>query len=558
MNTLAQIFDWLLAASARASLLTVVVLIARLWLPHRVPARWRYALWLPVLIVLLMPAFPESAWSAGSIIHSAPASLAEPSVIQRSVAFPALARVVDKPETTGPISWRRFLCLAWLAGAVGAMLWGIAAGTQTLCRFKRDRRPVSDGLQRELALLAGEIGLRRAPRVWMAPAIRSPAVTGLLRPTLLLPAHFEETLTAHEARLVLQHELTHIQRGDLPLHALLCLLLALHWFNPVLWLAFFKARLDRETACDAQVLDGGDQAQRVAYGHTLLKVETAFGHHGLNLGFVGIFQRGTALRARIQSIATPPHPHPLMKIALTFGIALLTFLGVTKAATADPKTPRILIETKFIEISDQATQPAGGAPLPAPLNVARKVPGPVAVLTDPQFQTLIRGLNTRKGVDLLSAPKVTTRPGLKAEIEIVREFAYQDKASKGSKPAVKKCGVTFTVLPTITAGDQLDLDLSSQIVEFEGFVNHRDGRREPIFTERKTTARVTMPSGETLILEMAPRTDKQLVEDTDGAGHVIRSATVFYHRRTLVFVSAAVVDPATGQPRIQKQTGARK
>ena len=50
-----------------------------------------------------------------------------------------------------------------------------------------------------------------------------------------------------ELQFVLRHELTHIKRGDLPLNALLCVLLSLHWFNPLLWFAFFKARLDRES-----------------------------------------------------------------------------------------------------------------------------------------------------------------------------------------------------------------------------------------------------------------------------------------------------------------------
>ena len=49
MNALELFFDWLLAASFRASMLSGVVLIIRTMLRHRIPARWRYALWLPVL-----------------------------------------------------------------------------------------------------------------------------------------------------------------------------------------------------------------------------------------------------------------------------------------------------------------------------------------------------------------------------------------------------------------------------------------------------------------------------------------------------------------------------
>lgn len=605
MDTLTPLVDWILAASARASLLTLVVLMAQVALRHRVPANWRYALWLPVLIVLLMPAFPESSWSVNAITHITSSPLPATLVIEQSAAAPVKEPLAVVIETPAPIPWRQIMCLAWLGGAATMVLSGIVALAQTLWLFKRTCLPVSDALQRELAVLAREIGLRHVPRVWVASAIRSPAVTGLLRPTLLLPAHFEQALAPHEARLVLLHELTHIKRGDLPVNALLCLLLAVHWFNPLLWYAFFKARLDREAACDAQVLGHENKVQRVAYGHTLLKVETAFGHHGLSLGFVGIFQRGAALRARIQSIASQPCRHPLMKTALGFSIVLLTFLGITKAATPDPKMPQISIQAKFVEITERDSGPSGGTPLPAPLDATKKVPGVLGILTGPQFQVFIRSLSQRKGVDLISAPSVTTRSGQQAKVEVVREFVGPDEEGKqipdeASNRDIVQPGVTLAVIPKITAGDQIVLDLSSQIVEFEGFKNaksdtespiyskkilHADGtttefandmerdevreskfdargvllskrtlpfsktRKEPIFTERKAKANVVMTSGQTMVLEMDPKTDKQVVEEVDEKDRVISSTIKLYHRRIFVFVTAHLVEPVTGKPR---------
>src|SRR5688572_1857361 len=109
MDTLRLLFDWVLAASARASLLTVVVLIAGAVLLHRVPARWRYALWLPVLIVLLMPAFPESSWSVTSITHMVPAPSPELSIMGQGAASPAKASLAAATETPVPIPWRRIM-----------------------------------------------------------------------------------------------------------------------------------------------------------------------------------------------------------------------------------------------------------------------------------------------------------------------------------------------------------------------------------------------------------------------------------------------------------------
>lgn len=367
MHALTIFFEWILAASARASGLALVVLIVQSLLRYRVPARWRCALWLPVLMVLLAPVFPESAWSFESLFHSVLASLP----------------VADVSMTQAPLPSQPLWGVVWLIGVAGILLTGTVAYMRMLWRFKRSSTPVPDALLQAIAALAREIGLRRPPRVTMARAIRSPAVAGLLRPTLLLPANMEEMLTPHEVRLVLIHELTHIKRGDLPLNALLCVLLALHWFNPLLWLAFFKARLDCEAACDAQVLEREEPLQRVVYGHTLLKLETAFSHRSLNLGFIGIFQRGSALRARIQSITTHPNQHPLMKTTLSFSIALLTFLGITKAASfagpldgvwvntksSDPDIPKVeIVGTQLVWWGATTPQESKYGPMPLTLS----------------------------------------------------------------------------------------------------------------------------------------------------------------------------------------------
>jgi beta-lactamase regulating signal transducer with metallopeptidase domain len=538
METLAHLFDWLLTASARASLLSVVVIGLQVLLRHRVPARWRYALWLPVLLVLLTPAFPESQWSVGSIVRTAPAPLPVPVMVAQESVLNVTPSAVGAAETPAPISRSQIMLPAWLLGAAGMIVICLGSYALTLWRIKHNRVPVKDALLHEIVALAQGIGLRREPRVWMSPVVRSPAVTGLWRPVLLLPVQFDESLTAQEARLVLRHELTHLKRGDLPLNALLCLLLALHWFNPLLWLAFFKVRLDREAACDAQVLDREPQAERVAYGHTLLRVETAFSYHGLSLGFVGIFQRGRALRSRIQSIATPPNPHPLMKTTLSLGIALLTFLGITKAAPPDNNAPQILIEAKFIEVSD------GAKDLLAPFATTGTKPSVGGMLNDDQLSALWKKIEQAKGVDVLSMPRATTRSGQKAMSEISREFAYKD--AKG-KLATKQLGTTLTVIATKSGENDIDLELTPQIIELKSMIKDaKSGVEQPVFSERKASASVTMMSGQTVVLGLPSTSTKQtMVERTGGT---VTQKTEDVIRHAVVFVTARLVDPASGKP----------
>ncbi len=537
MHTMTPILDWLLATSLRASLLTVVVFLLQAALSKQLTARMRYALWLPILVVLLMPAFPQSRWSVETILSTAPQPLQISSAPIEIVSSGLPLEISPQTSAPAPYDWQHIIFISWFIGAAGMLLLGTASFIFTLRRFKNSRHPVSAELSATLAQIAREVRLQHLPRVWMASAIHSPAVTGLLHPTLLLPLHFDDVFTPAEARLVLKHELMHLKRHDLPLNAVLCILMALHWFNPLLWLAFFKVRLDREVACDAQVVQNDNGDRRREYGHALLKVETAFCPRGLSLGFVGIFQRGNALRSRIQSIATQPTQHPLMKTALSLCIVLLTFLGITKAAPPDTNAPQVLIEAKFIEVSEEAEA------LLAPFDTAAASSSVSGMLNDVQFSAFLKKVEGAKGVDMLAAPRVITRSGQKAMSEISREFAYKDAEGKS---ATKNLGTMLTLLPKVTGENMIDLDLSPQIVEFEGFLKHASGVEQPIFRERKVTANVSMTSGQTVVLRFPATSTKQTTEDRSAGSVTTKTENVTTH--TMVFVTARLVDPTTGKP----------
>lgn len=444
MNTLHAIFDWLSAASFRASLLTIAVFLLQAALRRHLTARMRYALWLPVLIVLLMPVFPPSRWSVETVFAKPPQPVQITSApIDFSPGAPPVDHSPPLPQPE-PIDWQHLFIMAWLTGASGLLLFGSISFIITLRQIKRSRHPISDELTDTLAQIAREVSLRRVPRVWIASAIHSPAVTGFLRPTLLLPALFDRSFTPSEARLVLKHELMHLKRHDLPLNAVLCVLIALHWFNPLLWLAFFKARLDREAACDAQVLQNDSTDRRREYGHTLLKIETAFCPSGLSLGFVGIFQRGAALRSRIHSIATHKRPHALMRAIFIICVTGMTFLGITRAQQPPPPkedAPLIAIEIKIIEFK-QATDWDFGGRLPS----EEDFPMNISLLSPAELNELLREQIRKDGVNITSYPRMVTLSDKEVLIKSVVNHPYK---GKDGQIAHLPIGLVLKLKPTL-------------------------------------------------------------------------------------------------------------
>lgn len=366
MNLLTITFEWVIEATLRASLVAIAVLALQRFMRHRLSSRWRYALWLPVLVALVVPSMPVlPGWMKPPVAErraesppapvparftAMPQSLPMPPHLSIEVgAMPSdasaeLPSVTPLPVAEAPAApvaarfdWRAFLLAAWLVGTAAVSLFVLGSYALLMRRVRSLSLPVDRALVARIATLAADTGLSGPPRVLRSGAVASPAVCGLWRPTLLLNERFPQDLSDDEADMVLRHELTHIRRGDLLLNAPLCALLALHWFNPLLWLISLRVRADREAACDEQVLAGQSAVRRTVYGHALLKMETRYAPSRACLGFVGVLQRGSVLRERIQRIVSLHKVNPAMKTLFSLSIAVLAMAGVSGFADTQPK-----------------------------------------------------------------------------------------------------------------------------------------------------------------------------------------------------------------------------
>lgn len=141
--------------------------------------------------------------------------------------------------------------------------------------------------------------------VYVARGLPSPCLYGFPRPAVYLTpaAAGEPELLGH----VLRHELTHRRHGDHIWAVLRAAALALHWYNPLVWLAAVLSRRDGELACDEGALQGADDRERAAYGRTLIRLVTARPSAGELLCCATTMTAGTSsLKERIAMIARKP------------------------------------------------------------------------------------------------------------------------------------------------------------------------------------------------------------------------------------------------------------
>ena len=206
------------------------------------------------------------------------------------------------------------------------------------------------------------MGVRRRITVRAAPELFSPAVTGIFRPTILLPPALMDTLTREQLRHVLLHELAHIKRHDIALNWLLLLLNILHWFNPVLWYAFRRLRSDRELARDAMALRVAGHDAGACYAETLLHLLQRPRALPFLPVVAGIFENHAGLKRRIVMASQ----HQLRSKWSLLAVSLLILLGYVGLTDAKAGAP--------VETAAPATVPA-----PMPDLFAEAVGAPAAV-----------------------------------------------------------------------------------------------------------------------------------------------------------------------------------
>lgn len=309
-----SLFTSVLEISWQAGLIALAVMAVRPLL-RRAPRRAVCMLWLLVALRLLLPA---------RLTVESPVSLQQPESppiqayqeLRQQEKVYVSAPPERRPEMAGPVAAQGFALLdqlpaIWLTG-VGCM-----------------------ALYMALSLLRMRWRLRAAPRiqdnVYRCTDWSTPFVLGVLAPRIYVP----ETVSEQDFPQVLAHERCHIRRWDHVWKPLAFLLLAVNWFNPVLWAAYVLLGRDMERACDEMVLKNADAAQRAAYSRALVACAAqpkmaavcplAFGE--------------VAVKERVKNVLNYKKPALWAVILLVVAAAIISVCLLTKPAGKDAGVP---------------------------------------------------------------------------------------------------------------------------------------------------------------------------------------------------------------------------
>lgn len=336
----------LLKTSLLGSLAILAMLVLKPLWRERYRAKTRCWLWLALAVFLLLPidfsvknapvqAEPPKDYTLfvgtdKTAIQSTDNLFGD--MAEKSGQSPAAVRdtIIQRPvtnpeqKTTRYIPVTTILFYGYLAGAAAFLLYqgvSYAHFRRTVRRWKRDVARADYAAM--LSNTARDLGVS-APEMIVCEAISTPAVTGLLRPRLLLP---HERYDVQELRYILRHELCHLKRRDMLFKLVLLAANAMHWFNPVVYLMLRQADEDIELACDSAATDGLELPERAAYSRTLLAaVQSSVRALPATTCFGGTVER---LKRRITNVLGAQKKRGLGIVALVLALTLTAGCAVS-------------------------------------------------------------------------------------------------------------------------------------------------------------------------------------------------------------------------------------
>ncbi len=259
----------ILNMSVDASLLLIIVLLMRMLVRNKVPKQTFLILWGIVACKLLIPYSFYSKLSIQPMLKNLVVTLTHSNDAE------SMHNTIEIAQTSNTfyhqfllVMTSDFLQYLWACGGIGVLLFFLVTYVRFLKEFQT-AIPVKNNEYLDQWL--NDHQLKRTIQIAVSDRITTPLTYGIFNPVILLPksTNWED---AASIQFILMHELIHIKRFDVLWKVILMIMVALHWFNPLVWLMYFLVNRDIELTCDERVIrQFGDKAKS-AYALSLINM----------------------------------------------------------------------------------------------------------------------------------------------------------------------------------------------------------------------------------------------------------------------------------------------
>ena len=346
-----QILDLLVPAastilelSIKSSVLILLIIILKAIFRFKLPPQWHYALWFILVIRLLIPFDITTQYDFLNfnnimktdtdrneyvIDNEMDESAYDENEISNLPVESQEAIQINTEQRNELIM--RIMISVWLLGII-ILLAFLFRTNRKISTSIRNKKLVKDELTLQvLKDCSKRMNIRSNLALCESEQVKIPFLFGLIRPKIIIPANVCSILKRTELSHVFLHELSHYKRLDILTAWITAIVNVIHWFNPVIWLAFYLMRVDREIACDGNALKYLSNKERLQYGQSILRfIEKNRYEVSIPIA-VGLFNNKFELSRRLKMLKHKSGIKTTSKIAFILSILILITVFFVKS-----------------------------------------------------------------------------------------------------------------------------------------------------------------------------------------------------------------------------------
>lgn len=292
-----RFFNFILLSSLMSTILVFIILTFKKIFGNKVKPSWHYLLWFILILRLILPWVPESSLSLFNILnfeqhtaiiqtttpeeHSIQVKIVNPgtNVTELSKSNNQEGRSISAAQVNQSSEGYvqnftinlKILYFIWLSVALIIGLCILLNSLIFEIKFKKHNEIVKREVFNIFLECKYKLNIYRNIPVIETPCVKSPTLVGFIYPRLLLPIDVLNIITVEQLNYVFLHELVHYKRKDIGVNLLISIILMFHWFNPVLWYAFYNMKEDQEISCDSLAISYINNGEIKEYALTLIK-----------------------------------------------------------------------------------------------------------------------------------------------------------------------------------------------------------------------------------------------------------------------------------------------
>lgn len=362
MESIVNGFEIVLHLSIMATFVAVIILFTKLIFREKIGVKGNYFIWLILILRLLMPYTPQSQisffnlfnnnYAMGKVINSSDMKMGNKNISKNTVN---LETKVSVPKSTitkknnGVNNYIEIAAFLWILVVIILALKMVIATilfSYKLSFYKEVRENDVLDMLRECK---NKVGVKKRISIYRTNLVKVPGIFGIFRPKLLLPFNLEKRIDKDELKYIMFHEISHIKRKDIEINCLVSIIQAIHWFNPVLWYAFYKMGIDREIACDALAISAIGENQSSNYGMTILKTVRRFKTTKVVYGMESFANNKYEVKRRIKMISKfkkKSYKFSIVAVVVLVAVGAITLTNSKNLGLAGTKGSHKIVENK--------------------------------------------------------------------------------------------------------------------------------------------------------------------------------------------------------------------